>query len=209
MNRPSGRNSSWVYSSNVVTETTAGKSFSKTYSSDGTVSSASDAGGTINYTYYPDGKIKTITAPGSILTQMQYDIAGNQTQLVDPSAGTINYTYNGFGELLTQQNARLQTTTITYNANGTISQKVTPDGTTKYRYNSNKQLANVNSYGNVSHTYGYDSKGRVNSVIDSIPGTTPLTTIFTYDGFGRSDEITHPSNVVEKITIIHMAIYIG
>ncbi|NLJ43460.1 MAG: hypothetical protein GX431_07355, partial [Bacteroidales bacterium] len=197
LNRPSGRNSSWVYSSNVVTETTAGKSFTKTYSSDGTVSSASDAGGTISYTYFPDGKVKAITAPGSIVTQIQYDIAGNQTQLVDPSAGTINYTYNGFGELLTQQNARLQTTTITYNANGTISRKVTPEGTTKYRYNSNKQLVNVNSYGTVSHTYGYDSKGRVTSVIDTIPGTTPLTTSFTFDTYGRSSTITHPTGLVE------------
>jgi len=88
--RPSGRNSSWVYSSNTITETTGGRSFSKTYSSDGTVSSATDAGGTISYTYYPDGKVKNITAPGNIVTQMQYDIAGNQTKLIDPSAGTIN-----------------------------------------------------------------------------------------------------------------------
>ena len=128
---------------------------------------------------------------------MQYDIAGNQTRLIDPSASTINYTYNGFGELLTQQNARLQTTTNTYYADGRIARKVTPYGTTRYRYNSNKLLANVNSYGTVSHTYGYDSKGRVTSVIDTIPGTTPLTTSYTYDAFGRNSTITHPSGLVE------------
>jgi len=197
LNRPSGRNTTWSYSTNVITETTAGRTYTKTVSSDGTVSSATDPGGTISYTYYPDGKVKTITAPGSIVTQMQYDIAGNQTQLVDPSAGTINYTYNGFGELLTQQNARSQTTTISYYPDGRIFKKLTPDGTTKYRYNSNKQLVNVNSYGTVSHTYGYDSKGRVTSVIDTIPGTTPLTTSYTFDALGRSSTITHPSGLVE------------
>jgi len=41
---------------------------------------------------------------------MEYDIAGNQKKLIDPSAGTINYTYNGYGELVIQQNARSQTT---------------------------------------------------------------------------------------------------
>jgi RHS repeat-associated protein len=197
LNRPSGRNTTWSYNNNVITETTAGRSYHKTYSSDGTVSSAEDPGGTINYTYYPDGKVKTITAPGTIITRMEYDIAGNQTKLIDPSADTINYTYNGFGELLTQQNARLQTTTNTYYADGRIARKVTPDGTTRYRYNSNKQLANVNSYGTVSHTYGYDSKGRVTSVIDTIPGTTPLTTSYTYDALGRNSTITHPSGLVE------------
>jgi len=197
LNRPSGRNTTWSYSTNVITETTAGRTYTKTVSSDGTVSSATDPGGTISYTYYPDGKVKTITAPGSIVTQMQYDIAGNQTQLVDPSAGTINYTYNGFGELLTQQNARSQTATISYYSDGRIYKKITPDGTTKYRYNSNKQLVNVNAYGTVSHTYGYDSYGRVTSVVDTIPGTTPLTTTYTFDALGRSSTITHPSGIVE------------
>jgi len=197
LNRPSGRNTTWSYSTNVITETTAGRTYTKTVSSDGTVSSATDPGGTISYTYYPDGKVKTITAPGSIVTQMQYDIAGNQTQLVDPSAGTIDYTYNGFGELRTQQNARSQTTTISYYPDGRIFKKLTPDGTTKYRYNSNKQLANINAYGTVSHTYGYDSYGRVTSIVDTIPRTTPLTTTYTFDALGRSSTITHPSGIVE------------
>jgi RHS repeat-associated protein len=197
LNRPSGRNTTWTYSSNVITETTAGRSYHKTYSSDGTVSSAEDPGGTIYYTYYPDGKVKTITAPGTIVTQMQYDIAGNQTRLIDPSAGTINYTYNGFGELLTQQNARLQTTTITYNSNGTIYRKVSPEGTTKYRYNANKQLTNISSPGSVSRSFAYDSKGRVITITDTIPGTTPLVTNLAYDTYGRTGTITHPSGIAE------------
>ena len=195
--RPSGRNSSWTYNNNTITETTDGKSFSKTYSSDGTVSAASDPGGTINYTYFPDGKVKNITAPGGLLTQMQYDIRGNQTQLVDPSAGTINYTFNGFGQLLSQQSARQKTTTITYNSNGTINTKVTPEGTTKYRYNANKQLTNVSSPGGVSRSFAYDSKGRVTMITDTIPGTAPLITSFTYDTYGRLGTITHPSGIVE------------
>jgi RHS repeat-associated protein len=196
--KPSGRNSSWTYNNNTITETTGGRTFSKSYSSDGTVSSATDAGGTISYTYFPDGKVKTITAPGSVVTTMQYDLAGNQIQLVDPSAGTTNYTYDGFGQLLTHQNARLQTTSLTYNSNGTIYRKVTPEGNTKYRYNTNKLLSNINSPGGASRSFAYDSYGRVTSVIDTLPGlTSPSGTAYTYDSYGRLGTITHPSAIVE------------
>jgi RHS repeat-associated protein len=194
--RASGQNSYWTYNNNVVDET-SNHSVSKTYSSDGSISSADDDGGTMYYTYFPDGKIKSITAPGNIITQMQYDIAGNQTQLNDKSAGIINYTYNGFGELLTQQNARIQTTTITYNTNATISTKVTPEGTTTYTYNSNKQLTGISSPGGVSRTYGYDTKGRVSSVTETIPGSSSFVTSYSYDSYGRLSTITHPSGIVE------------
>lgn len=197
LSRPSGRNTSWEYNSNTVTETTAGKSFSKTYSSDGTIASATDNGGTITYSYFPDGKVKTITAPGEITSGMEYDHAGNQTRLVDPSAGTISYTYDGFGNLTSQVSALSDTTTISYLSDGRISQKASTEGTTKYRYNAHKQLINIGSPDGVSRTFGYDTKGRVVSVTDTIPGSAPFSSSFTYDGYGRSASITHPSGVTE------------
>jgi len=199
--RPSGRNStfSYTYNTGKIVETTAGKTYTKTYSSDGTLEYASDAGDTIRYSYFPDGKLKRIIAPGGILTLMQYDIAGNQTQLVDPSAGTINYTYSGFGEILTQQNARNQTTSYTYNANGTISQKVSPEGTTVYTYNSNKQLTGISSPGSVSRSFSYNTQGRPSTITETIPGLSDLTTSYTYDALGRESTVTHPSNTVETI----------
>ena len=198
--RPSGRNTYWDYNNNIVTETTGGKSFYKTYSSDGTISSATDNGGTINYVYYPDGKARTITAPGGYVTKMYYDLAGNQKKLVDPSAGTISYTYNGFGELQTQVspgNPSPKTTTIYYNQEGTICRKVTPEGTTKYRYNPNKQLSNVASPGNISRTFVYDTNGRISSITDTIPLINPLLTLFGYDNIGRKRSISHPSGITE------------
>lgn len=196
--RPSGRNSTWQYTNNTTTETTAGKSFSKTFSSDGTMASATDAGGTITYTYYPDGKVKTITAPGGITTSMQYDPAGNQSQLVDPSAGTITYTYNGFGELTDQQNARTQTTHLSYYDDGRPDQKIlSVEGTTTYNYNGNKQLTSINSPGDVSRTFGYDTKGRKITTTETIPGSSSFTTSVTYDDKGRNRTITHPSGITE------------
>ncbi len=194
---PSGRNSAWSYSNNTVTETTAGKSFSRTVGPDGNVSSATDPGGTITYSYFADGKVKDIVAPGSITTSMQYDIAGNQTSLADPSAGTISYTYNGFGELTSQVNPGSVTTSISYLSDGRIDQKTTPEGVTCYRYNSNKQLANIKSPSNVSRSLGYDSKGRVTAVTDTLPGSNPFVTTITYDSKGRKSTVTHPSAVTE------------
>ncbi|MZQ50485.1 MAG: hypothetical protein GT598_15915, partial [Bacteroidales bacterium] len=97
----------------------------------------------------------------------------------------------------TQQNSRLQTTTITYYPDGRIARKVTPEGTTKYWYNANKQLTNIGSPGGVSRSFAYDSKGRPATITDTIPGTTPLIKTLTYDGYGRPGTITHPSNIVE------------
>jgi len=99
--------------------------------------------------------------------------------------------------LQTQQNSRLQTTTITYYPDGRIARKVTPEGTTKYWYNANKQLTNIGSPGGVSRSFAYDSKGRPATITDTIPGTTPLIKTLTYDGYGRPGTITHPSNIVE------------
>ncbi|MFO7447975.1 MAG: FG-GAP-like repeat-containing protein, partial [Ignavibacteriaceae bacterium] len=140
---PSGSNSTWQYSGNTVTETTAGKTYTKTFAADGTVIAATDAGGTINYAYYPDGQLKTVTAPGNITTQMEYDIAGNQKKLIDPSAGTMVYTNNSFGELLTQKNARNQKDSLTYLSDGRLQQKITPEGTTTYTYNTSENFLQV------------------------------------------------------------------
>ncbi len=53
-----------------------------------------------------------------------------------------------------------------------------------------------------SHTHSYDSKGRVISVVDTIPGTTPLTTSFNYDSYGRMSTILHPSGITEALKIV-------
>lgn len=200
INRNTGRNTTYSYPGATVSETTAGKTFSKTYGPDGTLTSATDYGGTINYTYYPDGKTKNITAPGSVLTEMLYtDAARNQTQLKDPSAGTINYTYDGFGRVKTQTDARNRLTTYNYYDDGRTNTVVTPEGTTTYSYNTNKQLTGISSPNSVSRTYGYDTKGRVISIGETIAGSN-FSTSFTYDSYGRLSTRTHPSGIVEILS---------
>lgn len=197
INRNTGRNTSFGYASNRVTETTAGKISWKEYDSQGLPTASHDNGGDIIYTYYPDGKVKNITAPGGATTTMLYaDAARNQTQLVDPSAGTINYTYDSFGRIKTQTNARGQQSTYTYLPDGRADNVVTPDGTTTYSYNTSKQLTGISSPNSISRTYGYDTKGRVSSVVENIAGPN-FSTSFTYDTYGRLSTKTHPSGIEE------------
>jgi len=199
VSRNTGRNTSNSYSGATVSETTAGKTFSKTYAADGTLTSATDNGGTISYTYFPDRKVKTITNPGGVVTSMLYDNAArNQTQLTDPSAGTTVYTYDAFGRIKTQTNARNQVNTYTYLDDGRIDNVVNPEGTTSFSYNTNKQLTGVSSPNNVGRTYGYDTKGRVTSVAENIAGSN-FSTSFTYDSYGRLGTRTHPSGIIETM----------
>lgn len=195
--RPSSKNTTYAYSSNRVTETTAGKSSWKETDSQGLLTQANDNGGDITYEYYPDGKLKTINSPGGAVTSMEYDDAGNQTKLVDPSAGTTTYTYDAFGNLTKQVNANSQTTTYSYHTDGRISSKLTPEGTTSYTYNSNEQLTGISSPESVSRSYTYDSNGRVEEISETIPGQSALTTEFDYDETGRLETRTHPSGIVE------------
>jgi RHS repeat-associated protein len=198
LSRPTGRNSSWSYSTNTVTETTAGKTYTKTYSADGTVSSATDPGGTISYLYYLDGKVKSIEAPGTnTTTSMIYDIAGNQISLTDPSAGTITYNYDGFGELTSQVNPGSVTTSISYFPDGRINTKTSPEGTTTYNYNSNLQVSGITSPQGISRSFVYDSNGRISSLTETIPGSNSFTTSVSYDGIGRKSSMTHPSGITE------------
>ncbi len=201
IDRPSGRDTDYSYSGKRVTETTGGKTRWKETNSRGLVTQANDYGGDILYSYYPDGRLKTITAPGNVVTSMQYDLAGNQTQLADPSAGTINYTYDAFGQIATIINARSQTTTYNYYADGRPDTKFSSEGTTTYGYNATtKQLTGITSPGGVSRSYGYDTKGRVQTISETIPGSSSaFMTTFTYDSYGRLNTRTHPSGIVETL----------
>jgi len=201
INRNTGMNTTYSYTGATISETTSGRTSSKTYEADGTISSASDAGGTINYSYYADGKVKSISAPGGVITSMQYnDAARNQTLLTDPSAGTITYTYNSLGQIITQTDNENRITTHNYRPDGRLNSiSVSPGNlTTTYEYDDNELLINIYGPNSINRTFGYDSNGRINSSGQSIAGT-PFSTTFTYDSNGRISTRTHHSGIVETI----------
>lgn len=194
--RNTGRNTVLSYSNATITETTAGISSSKTFNSEGLLSSSSDLGGTITYDYFPDGKLKSTTSQG-IVTEMQYnDASRNNTQITDPSAGTLNFTYNAIGQVKTQTDARGKLITYNYYSDGRINSIITPEGTTTYYYNGDKQISSVISPNNVSLSYGYDRYGRINNISENISGQS-FNSYFSYDAYGKINSRTYPSGLTE------------
>jgi YD repeat-containing protein len=61
-------------------------------------------GKVVTYEYYPSGLVKKCYPYGELSEnvqplQMEYDLQGNRTKLIDPDAGTVVSKYNGLGEL--------------------------------------------------------------------------------------------------------------
>ncbi|MDB4582941.1 FG-GAP-like repeat-containing protein [Draconibacterium sp.] len=191
----------YSYSTNRVTETNGSRTTWKEVSSMGLVTKAHDDGGDITYTYYPDGALKSVIAPGNIITSLEYDLAGNRTKLIDPSSGTTTDSYDGYGQLKTTTNNRGQQTSINYLADGRVNTKTMPEGTETWSYNTNKMLETIsNSSTNVTRTFSYDSKGRVDQISETIPGSSALNATFAYDGVGRLQSRTHPSGILETMS---------
>ena len=58
-------------------------------------------------------------------------------------------------------------------------------------------MNSISSPESVNRSFVYDTKGRVTSVTETVPGSTSFVSSFTYDDKGRLSTITHPSGIVE------------
>jgi YD repeat-containing protein len=58
-------------------------------------------------------------------------------------------------------------------------------------------LTGISSPGSISRSQAYDSKGRIQTITETIDGSNYQTS-FAYDAIGRLDTRTHPSGIVEK-----------
>ena len=158
----------------MITETTPDGN-TKTYSYDyqGRTTKITDSAGIEDvYTYTAFDGIASRTRGGESVA-FAYDALGNRTQMTD-SSGTTNYEYNPFGELTTE----------------------TKDDILKsYTYDSigrRTAFSVTNGANNViSNTYGYDSVGRLTSVVNGQDYVE-----YTYDG--NSNLLTSSVNGVLK-----------
>ncbi len=169
--------------------------YSRTFNSFRHVISVTDEGGTITYNYYSSGLPKSIVAPGNLVTSMQYDLYGNQTQLTEPNSGTYNYEYNAFGELVMQADNG-DTITVSYDDLGRPVSITEEEGTTTYTYdtkiNGKGMVASIAGPGGVSKEYSYDEYSRIASVTETIDGRD-FTETLDYDDYGRLSKLTYPS----------------
>lgn len=192
----------YSYGTGITTITDpSNKQSSKTINAYGDVTIAHDNGGNISYKYNSAGLPETITAPGGTTVSITYFFDGNKKSITDPDAGTIDYTYDAFGNLKTQIDSKGHNYTMFYDVLGRITSKQGPEGTTTYVYdiapNGKGQIASITGFNGIIQSYEYDQYGRLlksTELIDS----KPFVYQYSYDGFGREDQITYPSGFATK-----------
>jgi RHS repeat-associated protein len=194
----SGKTTSWSYSGNSVTTTKEGIASTQTFDAQGNVINVSDPAGTITYNLRPDGQPSSIVAPVNVSTSFEYDNYGRQTAIVDPSAGRKTFAYDSAGNLQTQTDANGKTITMNYDQYNRLTTKVSPEFTTRYRYNADNQLVTADSIDtNLFKSYTYDTYGRLWTEKEKATSNTWLQKKYGYtNGNVSSMEYSTPAGVI-------------
>ncbi|HET9172688.1 MAG TPA: DUF6531 domain-containing protein [Actinospica sp.] len=209
-----------------------GHESTSTYDGDGNLTSTTDAmGDKTTYKYdgkdelaskvSPLGNVSGATA-AAFTTTYGYDVAGDQTSIVDPLHFKTTKTYDALGRVLTETDALNGTTTMTYDPAGNVSTVTdqvaakttytydgdnrltavqTPDGTTSYKLNGDGDVVSTTSPMGEVTTAGYNLDDEQTSVTDprgNVSGATAsaYTTQYGYDADGNHTTVTDPLNNV-------------
>lgn len=173
-----------------------------------------EAGGELEYTYDAVGNIETVSVNGTPTIELNHNMLGQKTQMVDANLGTITYEYDLFGRLYRQTDNMGQILQFEYDGASRIDTKTIFDGagaTEKiysYHYDSGDSGYNVlpgelfkveeaDGSGTLLRAtkYGYDSEFRRNNKITkNLVGYAELTQTFEYDYLGRTTSTSYPGN---------------
>lgn len=175
-----------------------GRITKKTTDSWGNISSIYDAiGGSAEYIYFSNGKPKMVTSENATV-EMTYDVAGNQTSLIDPDAGTMTYTYAADGTVIKETDGRGIETINTFDDLGRIVSTKIGDfvvtnvygtsGTEKLRLV--KQTAGANSV-----EFVHDKYGRIIQETKNIQGQSPLVYSYEYNNLNQISKAVYPNDL--------------
>ena len=139
----------------------------------------------------------------------EFDLAGNPTKIVDPSAGEVNFIYDALGQILTQTDARGVQTTFEYDLIGRLIKR-TDDSlglnpiVNTWTYDTIKIgfLAQRNSPG-FAEDYNYNGLTQLTSITNDVNLPTLVKnykTLFTYDDYGRSKTQSFESSGQNTLT---------
>jgi RHS repeat-associated protein len=140
------------------------------------ISETNQLGQTRTFEYDDNGQLIKVTLPDGATYKYAYDAQGNQTSIIDPLSRETTFTYDDDGNQLT---------------------RTLPDGSTEYfEYDFKGRLIKQTSFENVVTTYQYDDFDRLSSKTFTANGITE-TWIYTYDQFGRVNEIDQAGRIVK------------
>jgi len=155
----------------------------------------------INNNYDGLGRLINTIALGKT-TSIEYDIAGNQSKLIEPNTGTTSFEYNAYGELVNQTDANGNYYEFKY-LDGRPDSKTITNGTetVSYDYVYNLQ-ADQNGFGQLfkescsngtEKQFMYDELGRIIQKTETINQNT-FTFDYTYNSTtGMLETYEYPS----------------
>lgn len=167
---------------------------------------------TSEYTFHSNGKPLSAQVSYSNINDIithtfDYDLLGNQSKLIDPTAGTVNYAYNTLGEMVHRDDAN-GNFTYSYDVLGRVTQKSsTTSGITTYQYvtaNAGKNQISKITGPNVTTELSYDNLGRPLVYQETLPASSKVfLSSYEYDTYSRLNACTYPSGY--KVKYIYAA----
>jgi len=128
----------------------------------------------------------------TLLTTLNYDLAGRKTSMWDADLGSWSYAYDKLGQLIRQTDARSKSTCTNYNPLGQITQKTVYDS------------SGCSGHVAAKYSYSYDSKGRLSSVNQQVGGSWLKS--LSYDSLGRlRNQTVHIDNIAKTLETIYDA----
>ncbi|MDL2323157.1 hypothetical protein LJC52_04130 [Bacteroidales bacterium OttesenSCG-928-A17] len=189
----------FTYSGLSTTTTAPSRTKTTTTNPAGWTVSETTNGKTVTFTHYADGKVKTATPDGGMAVQLEYDLQGNRTRIIDPDAGTITSQYDAWGQLTREEqmvhklpNAGPVITTYNYTSSGLLNWEQIGTERTTYEYDALHRLKKISILGKHEQEYSYDEYDRTIEIKDVVDGRT-YTYGYGYDVLGRNNRVTYPS----------------
>ena len=162
-------------------------------------------GPSVSYTYDTRDQLQTATR-GGVTVDLDYDLGGRKTSMVDPDMGTWQYAYNALGELTRQTDARDQSICMYYDGLGRLTGKhyrigntclSSPTMSVTYTYDAGtygdgRRTGMTDASG--STTWVYDARGRVTSETKVVSGGGTFKTEWGYNSADLLAWMKYPGN---------------
>jgi RHS repeat-associated protein len=176
-----------------------------TYDPRGRITSRSAGGETSTYAYDPAGQLIRVTNPDSSYLAYAYDAAHRLIGIQDNVGNKITYVLDAMGNRIQEQvldpsNSLTQTRSRVYDSLNRLVQDIGANSAveiTRYRYDSQGNLAFVTDPLNRTTSHIFDALNRLVAMVDPAGGQIRMN----YDGLDQVTSVTDPRSLTTRYGI--------